>query len=363
MPGIITHNKIFKESIKHLSRRPKKSYLLRSIEALFSSHENMRAGLFGSIGPNIFDYLPSKRGDSYCSKNSFYMHDGHMGKFISAMIDRIYAYDDKNTEWAAIQRAYAYGMISHIISDSIFHPYVFYFSGFPDSFDKKQTRYYREQNLLFEYSIDYYFLYADENRGDFRFSIEEMLPVKKKIGFPALYPSLRSLLLESLELSNPEIYNALTFTAKNQNPDEKYISGFNLVDLIPFFLKTAYSIKFSRNPKLRDFFQWMKRNSVLFSDFIIQYPNPKRINRDILNHHREKWQYPDGKIGLHYESADNLLAISCEKTIEIWEKIEPVVFGLKGADTQKDLSVNLYTGSGKTGYYDMKNKNPIKIQI
>ena len=58
MPGIITHFKILKESIRFLSKRSKKTFLLRSIESLLNNEEHFKAALFGSLGPNIFDYMP-----------------------------------------------------------------------------------------------------------------------------------------------------------------------------------------------------------------------------------------------------------------------------------------------------------------
>ena len=149
MPGIVTHNRILKESILSLSKKEKKSYLLKSIETLFNSPQHMTAGLFGSIGPDIFDFIPRINKRKYYGNDiSFYIHNGGADKLIHTMIKTIYDYHDKNTEWAATQRAYLYGFISHIVSDSLFHPFIFYYSGFPDTYTRKEINFFREQNLF-----------------------------------------------------------------------------------------------------------------------------------------------------------------------------------------------------------------------
>src|SRR5208337_2563253 len=113
------------DTLKNLSKKEKKSHLFKSIEALFTTPVHMSAGLFGAIGPNIFDYIPKRSGqDLYGSEISFFIHNGGSERLIQSMIKKIYSYRDKNNEWTAVQRAYLYGFISHIIADAIFHPFV-----------------------------------------------------------------------------------------------------------------------------------------------------------------------------------------------------------------------------------------------
>ena len=87
MPGIVTHNRILKESILNLSKREKKSYLLKSIETLFNTPRHLTAGLFGSLGPNIFDYIPARNKHNYYGNDiSFFIHNGGADKLLHAMI-------------------------------------------------------------------------------------------------------------------------------------------------------------------------------------------------------------------------------------------------------------------------------------
>jgi len=361
MPGIITHNRILKETIGLLSNRQKKSYLANSIAALFSTPENLTAGLFGAIGPNIFDYLPRRdRQTYYGSDISFFIHNGGSYKLLQSMIGTVSSYEDKNTEWASAQRAYLYGFMSHIIADSIFHPFIFYYSGFPNSYTKKEIRFYREQNLLFKYHIDNFLQYHSERHECFTFNIEDMLPVKKKNGFYRLNPSIKALFLGSIKDIYPDIYDRLLVPL----PGRLHMRHPNLpvsFDLAPYGLLLAYRLKRSANRRLAGFFSSLLRNNLFFSDFIVRYPMNRRYNKNILNLHREQWEHPAGKSGLHYESVYNLLAASCEKTLEAWESIEASLFGTKKINIPETIKNNAYTGDAHLSYHDMKTKRPIRV--
>ncbi len=87
----------------------------------------------------------------------------------------------------------------------------------------------------------------------------------------------------------------------------------------------------------------------------------KRYNKNILNLHRERWENPAGKPGLHYESIHNLLALSCEKTIEAWEKIESSLYTRKMPDLSDIVDINTFTGDKKLAFRDLKIKNPIRL--
>jgi hypothetical protein len=361
MPGIVTHNRILKESILNLSKREKKSYLLKSIETLFNTPRHLTAALFGSIGPNIFDYIPSRNKHNYYGNDiSFFIHNGGADKLLHAMIKTIYGYHDKNTEWAATQRAYLYGFISHIVSDAIFHPFIFYYSGFPDNYTRKEIIFFREQNLLFKYHLDNYFQYHDEKAAQFNFNVNEMLPVTTKRILHHLDTPVLSFLMKTLKQVYPEIYNKLIIVNfDTKDPDNPY--PVNYIDLIPYFIKLAYSMKRNNNQRLSNLFRTLRRNNVFYSDFMIRYPTRKKYNKNILNLHRERWENPAGKSGLHYESVHNLLSLSCERTIDLWEKIESSLYARENNTVLDDFTFNAYTGDVKLSYHDMKFKSPIRL--
>ncbi|MCP4137900.1 MAG: zinc dependent phospholipase C family protein [bacterium] len=361
MPGIVTHNKILKETVKSLSKKGNKSYLSRSIISLFNSDEYLQAGLFGALGPNIFDYIPRRNKKFYYGHEiSFFLHNGGSKELLSSMINRVYDYEDKNNEWAAAQRAYLYGFISHIIADSFFHPFVFYWSGFPDTFSKKEIYYYREQNLLFQYNIDNYFLYYDRKDENFHFSIDEMLPLKKRYGIEQLVHPVRTMIADSLKEVHPELHKKITWF-KNRNNRENPYPGFGSLDLIPFMIKLSYRVKNSKNKRLVNFIDELRRRDLIYSDFIVRYRERKKYNEHVLNFHKEPWRYPAEQKGYRYESVGTLVELTCEKTAEVWEKIEASLFGEKNPDVIADIMINAFTGEERAGYSDLKIKSPVKM--
>ncbi|HOD15232.1 MAG TPA: zinc dependent phospholipase C family protein [Spirochaetota bacterium] len=363
MPGIVTHNRILKESILSLSKKEKKSYLLKSIETLFNSPQHMTAGLFGSIGPDIFDFIPRINKRKYYGNDiSFYIHNGGADKLIHTMIKTIYDYHDKNTEWAATQRAYLYGFISHIVSDSLFHPFIFYYSGFPDTYTRKEINFFREQNLFFQYHLDNYFQYHDEKAVHFDFSINEMLPVKADRNLHRMDQPVLSLLLNTIKLVYPEIFRKLILFKLDKNKSDNFLP-VSYLDMVPFLIRLAYRLKRNNNKRMSNFFRSLRRNNLFYSDFLIRYPMQKKFNKNILNLHRERWENPTGKPGLHYESVNNLMTLACEKTIELWEKIESSLYAKEDLSVLNEFNVNAYTGDSKLSYHDMRIKRPIRLSI
>src|SRR3990172_2364946 len=276
------------------------------------------------------------------------------------MIKKIYSYKDKNNEWAALQRAYLYGFISHIISDSIFHPFIFYYSGFPATNSKTEIHHYREQNLLFQYNVDNYFQYHDEKTAHYGFNLDEMLPVRKKRLLYRLNHAIKYLLFESIKESYPEMYSRI-------NPLDKKKSGsaspetVGCLDLIPSLIKLTYWAKRNDNKRLSRLTKAMLKKDILFSDFIVQYPQNKKYDKNILNKHGERWENPAGKPGLHYESVNNLLTASSERTVELWEKIESSLYTKENLRVMDEFKINDYTGDAKLTYRDMKIKRPIRL--
>lgn len=361
MPGIVTHNKLLKETISCLSKKDKKTYLLRSIESLLTSPEHHSAALFGAIGPNIFDYIPLRNKKNYYGNEiSFFLHNGGSGKIIQSMIHKIYSYPDKNNEWSAIQRAYLFGFISHIIADTIFHPYIFYYSGFPDNYTRKEIYHYREQNLLFQYNLDNYLQYYDEKLSTYEFNLHEMLPVKKNNFFYSLYTPVKNVILESFKSSYPEIFKKIVIVSYSNNKDD-LTGNLSYLDLLPYLIQGAYWLKRRNSRRFANTLRSIRQRNIFYSDFIIRYPMQKRYNKNILNLHRERWENPAGKPGLHYESINNLITLTCEKTIELWEKIESSIYGKENKGVLGEFDINAYTGDALLSYHDMKIKRPIRL--
>jgi hypothetical protein len=361
MPGIVTHNHIFKHSVKLLGTRKKRSYILNSLRALFNTNEFCRAALFGSIGPNIFDYIPKRNDKSYFGHNvSFFLHDGGLYKLLCDMANRIYSYRDKNNEWAAMQRAYLYGLISHTVSDTLYHPFIFYWSGFPDSYNRKEINYFREQNLLFTYNIDNYFSTHDER---VKFKLDEMFPVTISGKKMRLKEPLKQFILEALSDTYPEIFKDLVLKRqpRKEKGDIDIIKTRSYLDYLPYLIKKAYWLKHTENRRVVSILKMVKKRDLFNIDFTTRYPEKRYINNHVLNLHREAWKYPSGRPGNQYESVDLLMKAACEKTVEIWERIEESLWGNNDTGVMEELKVNSYTGEEGIGYYDMKEKSPVKL--
>lgn len=361
MPGIYTHNKIFRETIISLSKRKKKNYLLRSVESVFSDTTRYKSGLFGSIGPNIFDYIPVRnKTNPYCHQLSFALHNGLSEKFLRNMITGIYSSGDKNTEWKAIQKAYLYGFISHAVSDAVIHPFIYYWSGFPNNFTKPEIEHYREQNLLISYNIDNYNIHTS-SKSDYKLSIDDMIPLESNSRLRKIIKPVRSLILNSVEETMPELSEKLKLISKTKSRLRE--QKITRLDFIPYLIPLAYKLKHTGSERIKKIIFSLRDRNKFYSDFIVRYPDPKKFNSHILNQHRERWQYPAGQIGARYESVENLMAIAAEKTADIWIALEAGMYDRIDEKNLSDLGLNLYTGEKDADYFKMQYKNPVKLKL
>ena len=250
MPGIITHSRLFQESLFSLKKAKDATPFGKSIEALYSVPERLKAGLFGSIGPDIFDYLPVARRNFFGTSLSMQIHSSRLSQSLTALLSRTLLVGDFNNEWSATRRAYSYGFIAHLIADAVFHPFVYYWAGFPDNGSRFEIYRYREQLLLFQYNMDLFFQYHYNTRV-FDFAIDDSLPMRHiRGGIPMLDYRIKSLILEMLTDTCPGDLPRLIWNARNpRDTDGTWKSG--PVDLIPYFIRRAYLAKRSRSRALR----------------------------------------------------------------------------------------------------------------
>ena len=361
MPGIYTHNVIFKRTLEAVSKKSSSSYIFKSIVSLFNSPEHMKAGLFGSIGPNIFDYMSIRqKGENYGNDIAFALHDNKGYVYAEKLIDIIKDYRDSRNEWAASQRAYIMGYVSHIIADSIIHPFVFYFSGFPSAWTKKDIIFSRKSNLLFQYNIDNFFLYKDE--GGENPDIDEMLPFiahgKKRF----LELSLKVLILQGLKEFDINLFNK-EFKKLSGIEIDGSIGHVPAIDRIPSNIKLCYRLKRTENLRLKKIMDKINEYPFFYTDFFVRYPGFKKVDDDALNLHQGRWQYPAGQKGLRYESVLHLIKIAVEKTVDAWEEIESIAYGNKNIDLTPYIGLNLYTGEKEPGFRDMKIKDVIRLRV
>jgi len=361
MPGIYTHNVIFKRALEAVAKKSGSSYIDKSVVSLFNSPEHKRAGLLGSIGPNIFDYMSIMyRGRSYGNDIAYLLHNDEVSSFADNMLEIIKGYGDSRNEWASSQRAYLMGYISHIIADSVIHPFVFYFSGFPAGGTKKEAIHFRKLNLLFQYNIDNYFLYKDE--GVENPGIDEMLPFYKIGRRSSLEPSVKALILQALKELDEGLFSRAfkRIAGKKINGALGYVPGF---DTIPSNIQLCYRIKRTENDRLKRYMDRVNDYPLFYSDFLVRYPGYKRVDMDALNIHQGRWQYPAGQKGLRYESVLHLIKTAVERIVEAWERIESISYGNKSIDIAPYIDINAYTGEKGVPFSEMKIKEVIKLRL
>jgi hypothetical protein len=362
MPGIYTHNYIFRKCAENILKNRNRSYINRSIETLFATPEHFKAGLFGAIGPNIFDYMNIRqKGESYANEITFALHNKSCLPFLQNMTDIVMNNKDSRNEWSSVQRSYLLGYISHIISDAILHPYVFYSTGFPDKMERSEIDYYRKKTLRFEYNIDNYFLYRDESGAIIR-SLEEMLPVSRIKGKKVIWPSIKYLVLESLKRENEPLYRKYFSDIKQEKLDGD-TGPVKYFDKIPGGISLSYRIKRTENPKWINIIDKLCGSPLTYSDFFVRYPAPKRVDEDAMNIHQGRWQYPAMQKGFRYESVLHLIKTAIEQIVIAWEMIEPAVYGEKQGDLSNIISLNAYTGEKGIFFEDMKIKDPVKLKV
>ena len=363
MPGIYTHNFIFKRVIDNVVRYRNRSHLMRSLEILFSDREHLRAGLFGSIGPDLFDYMNVyNRGGIYGNEIAFYLHDSGCSSFTGWMIDSVISQNDSRNEWVSIQKAYLLGYISHLVADAVLNPFIFYFSGFPSSVSRREIIHYRIANLRFAYNIDNYYLYKSELSVPYTMTIDEMLPVPLKGRTERIWPQVRVLLLESLRNDNPVLFGRF-FPSLTGSRIDGDTGSVRRLDRIPANIKISYKLRRTVNERLMKVLDRMCENPLTYSDFYVRYPVPKAVDHDALNIHQARWQYPAFQRGYRYESVPLLVKALVDQITDTWEKLEDAVINRKKPDTGIIFSLNAYTGEKDALYSDMKIKDIIKLKV
>jgi len=363
MPGIISHHRLLVETVAHLARERHLPPPLRSVEILLNTPAFKNAAFFGAIGPNIFDYAPGLTRQLYGSPLSYLMHNGGSVTFIAAMLRRIGALGDLNTEWASVQRAYLHGFIAHAVADIVYHPFMFYWSGFPDAFIRREINHYREQNLVFEYNLDLFFLHQYRTDG-YAFNLDDMLPLREGRRGLRINRPVKRLILEAFKEGFPDQYRRL-FLGRPSGDVDGDANAFTLLDALPSLIRATYWIKRNRNPRLNALLDALRRRTALFNDYLVRYPDPRRINSHVLNLHRQRWVYPAGARGIHYESVEDLMRVVVDRTVDLWARVEAKLRQGNDnySDVIRDMRTNNLSGEDGKDYLAMKDKEPVRLRV
>lgn len=350
MPGLITHQRIFLETVKSLKKQKHPHYAAHLLDVQFCNPVFTSSALAGLLSPNLFDYLPFQPRQTFLGNHLKHILHSDEGlpilySMFSSFFNNTHA---EPNEWSLCQKGFFYGLISHWVVDAVYHPFVLYWSGFPTYRDNRDA-YYRNQHLLFEYTIDAYMAYYYHSEP-FDYNLHSMLPQKNSL----LYNSVKTFLSDAVAKHHPSLRITVPV-----------ISWFNL-DLFDLAMKCVapvYKMKKSANPTVINIMRFLEKRK--YSDFFVRYPNPKRINRHILNLHRERWFVPTGEVGLHYESVDDLFKTSKEKTVLIWKQCEELFTNrVAPAFTQFSAMLeytNAYTGKKGFSLGTLQHTHPLRL--
>lgn len=350
MPGLITHQRIFFESVTSLKKLKHPDHSTHLLDVQFSHPLFMSSALSGLLIPNLFDYLPGKRNIFFGNSIKHFLHSDDGASVIFAMLNTLLnnANHEPN-EWVYYQKGFFYGYISHWVADAIYHPFVFYWAGFP-TYKDNRVSYYRNQHLLFEYTIDQYMAYF-YNSEPFDYNLERMVPHKNTI----LYKATKDIFINAIATIKPSITFKPSIIAWLKH------DGY---DIALQCVKPVYSLKKTRNAHLIKILRFLEKRA--YSDFLVRYPDARKINRHILNLHRDRWFNPSGEVGLHYESVDDLFRIVKEKTVTLWKQFEELL-NLKEMVSPSQFNAviefaNAYTGKKGFSLDGMIHQNPIRLR-
>jgi hypothetical protein len=343
MPGPVTHTCIVKRILDTLRNTRHKNRFLRSLESLFSEEERVRSCMTGALGPDIFHYVPAG-GLRGVERD---LHGVSAERFFEPVLDYLGNNNELMDNWSANSRAFLYGALCHGIADTIFHPFIYYWSGIPFQGKGKILSSVRRKNLLMMYTIDNYLAsnYPEEMKG-----LCEPRKVVKEI--------------------HPAVVHTIEEGLINAFPDSsisRWVERSRRWSLLPGPLRVArrvqrgiMSLKHLSIEKGRKILLFLDQKTGM--EMFVIYPDARRINSDILNHHAEGWKNPSGNGGLRYETVDNLIQKAVEGTLEVWESLEEAFMKGNRPDYPARLAMNWYTGEENIEPADLKVSEPRKVR-
>lgn len=228
--------------------------------------------------------------------------------------------------------AYLYGMISHYILDSTFHPYVYYKTG---EFKKnvKSTYIYNAKHHEFETAIDRYLIKLREN----------IIPYKYKL-YKEIFnvSTFSSDLKDVINFSYKETFHINNFDEILLKSLKDMRLAFQLLRYDPIGIKyKAYKI-----------IDKITLKRVLNIKFVSYY---YKSNIDFLNEEHKVWYYPTTKKKKSSDSFIDLYIKAMTNTLKIIKEVDEYIYNNKKVNLEK-LFGNL---SYKTGI-ELTKKQELK---
>ena len=215
---------------------------------------------------------------------------------------------------------------------------------------------------MHEYNIDQYMEFYYE-ADDYSFKLGHMLPPVSKAGRKEMMRPIKSLILNALREVYPGQYKKIIWKLgkESSNPEA---DSTGILDILPGAVRAVYRLKHNKRPWLVDLLKNVRRNIPVYSDFLVQYPDPRRMDKHVLNLHRERWFYPAGDSALHYESVEDLLRKSRDSIIDYLEKLEYYLISETGDQFDAIMGElpDGFTGNPDSAVDDMIEQNPHKLR-
>lgn len=244
-----------------------------------------------------------------------YFHTHKTGEFLITLTNYIkYNYYASKSD----VMAYLYGMISHYVLDTTFHPYVYYKTG---EFKKnvKDTYIYNSKHHEFETAIDRYLIKLREN----------VIPYKYK-----LYKEVFNI----SALSN-DLKDVINFTYR----ETFHINDFDKV-LLHSIKDMRLAFKLLRYDKIGIKYRFYKLIDIISSKktlklkFVSYY---YKTDMDFLNEEHKTWYYPTNKRKKYNMSFRDLYIKALSDALHIIKEVDAYIYDNKKVNLEKlfkDLS-------------------------
>lgn len=290
---------------------------IKTKEFLFDQKELLKVAA-QSMDVLYFYNIMNFRKGSRIREFGHYFHNHQTLEFFETLINYI-KYNGHG--YTPEVMAYLYGMLSHYILDSIFHPYVIYKSGVYQA-KNKVTHKYNQKHAELENFFDNYLILLKENTLPWKFPCHE---------FCFNINTLDKDLQEVIDFTYQEVFGI------------HHMSKFYLKAIS--HMKTFYRVfRYDPTSMKKKFYQvvdFLMPNSILHVD-VLSYHSRVHKNLGYLNLEHHPWYFPTDKRVKRTSSMIELYTLAQQKTVETIRKINAYIYENQKLNFKKTLQNNSY---------------------
>lgn len=303
MPSIATHQIFGRDILKHLDKKTLKNIDKQTFLTFTQSHDYLYYYIFNPLKSREIIKLGSTA------------HKTKTQEFILNIIKYIKKNNLENNKQVV---GYLYGILSHYVMDTNFHPYIFYKTGVDRN--NKETRKYQGMHNKMEKDLDAIF-YKKATGKNFN-----MCKVPKEI-IGKINPS-------------KELKNTIDFAYK-ETYDKENISKYLLGGIK--HTKISYTLLIDDRFGIKKFIY--KIINLLSFKHLNMLPTYSTYikNPDIsyLNLEKKEWNHPSYKEIKYNDSIEDLYNKSLTKFLNIIKEVNKVIYNNKSIDSLKNVIEDL----------------------